>query len=75
VVSPSGIEHYALVTLILPCRSLARVRMAHKNERVELEMQILKYRDLVSRIMDEEFQKRAKAKIAELELKLREIDE
>ena len=47
----------------------------HKNERVELEMQLLKYRDLLSRIADEEFLKRARAKIAELEQKLREIDE
>jgi hypothetical protein len=49
--------------------------MPHKNERVELEMRILKYRDLLSRVADEEFLKRAKAKIAELEKKLREIDE
>jgi hypothetical protein len=49
--------------------------MPHKNERLELEMQILKYRDLLSRVSDEEFLKRARAKIAELEQKLREIDE
>jgi hypothetical protein len=49
--------------------------MAHKNERVKLEMQILKYRDLLSRIADEEFIKRARTKIAELEQKLREIDQ
>ena len=49
--------------------------MAHNNERVELEMQILKYRQLISRVTDEEFLKRAKEKIAELEQQLREIDE
>jgi hypothetical protein len=49
--------------------------MAHKNERVELEMQILKYRNLLNRVADDEFVKRAKEKIAELEQKLREIDE
>ena len=49
--------------------------MAHKNERVELEMQILKYRHLLARITDAEFLERAKEKIAELEQQLREIDE
>jgi len=49
--------------------------MRHKNERVELEMQIMKYRQMVSRITDAEFLKRAKEKIAELEQQLREIDE
>ena len=49
--------------------------MPHKNERVELEMQIMKYRQLLTRITDDEFLKRAKDKIAELEDKLREIDE
>jgi hypothetical protein len=49
--------------------------MAHKNERVKLEKQILKYRDLLSRIADGEFLKRARTKITELERKLREIDE
>jgi hypothetical protein len=49
--------------------------MPHKNERVELEMQLLKYRELTTRIADDEFLRRAKEKIAELERKLREIDE
>ena len=47
----------------------------HKNERVELEMQLLKYRQLTGRVDDQEFQRRAQEKIAELEQKLREIDE
>lgn len=49
--------------------------MPHKNERVELEMQILKYRGLLATVGNEEFHGRAKAKIAELEQKLREIHE
>jgi len=46
-----------------------------KNERVELEMQIMKYRQLLLRIADDEFVKRTREHIAELEQKLREIDE
>ena len=49
--------------------------MRSKSERVELEMQILKYRQLISRTTDAEFIRRAQEKIAELEQKLREIDE
>ncbi len=48
--------------------------MAHKNERVELEMKILKYRAL-ARQADAETAQRINALIAELEQKLREIDE
>jgi hypothetical protein len=46
-----------------------------KNERVELEMQIMKYRQIMSRTTNAEFQKQAEEKILELERKLREIDE
>jgi hypothetical protein len=46
-----------------------------KNERVELEMRILRYRRLASRTSDEEFLRRIKEQVAELEQKLREIDE
>jgi hypothetical protein len=49
--------------------------MPSKNERVELEMKILKFRQWVTRITDEEFQKQIRERIAELEQKLREIDE
>jgi hypothetical protein len=49
--------------------------MPSKNERRELEMEMMKYRQLAGRIIDEEFVRRAKEKIAELEKKLREIDE
>jgi len=46
-----------------------------KNERVELEMQIMKYRQLLLRIADEAFVKKAREQITELEQKLREIDD
>jgi hypothetical protein len=47
----------------------------HKNERVELEMKILRYRQLVERATwDEDAAKRLKEVIAELERPLGEID-
>jgi len=49
--------------------------MAHKNERVELEMKILKYRAIARGVNDELTAKLLVAKVAELEQKLREIDE
>jgi hypothetical protein len=49
--------------------------MRSKNERVELEMQIMRYRQLASRTADEDFLRRLGERIAELEQKLREIDE
>jgi hypothetical protein len=49
--------------------------MPPKNERVELEMRLLKYREWTARIADDEFVRCAKEKIAELEHKLREINE
>jgi hypothetical protein len=48
--------------------------MPSKNERVELEMKILKVRRL-ARAADNLTRKRLEALIAELEQKLREIDE
>jgi hypothetical protein len=48
--------------------------MPSKNERVELEMQIIKYRQIMSRTTNEEFLKQAEEKILELERKLREVD-
>jgi hypothetical protein len=48
--------------------------MPSKNERVELEMKILKARQFV-RATDDLTRERLKALIAELELKIREIDE
>jgi hypothetical protein len=50
--------------------------VAHKNERVELEMKILKYRRLAREaVTDGVTEQRIAALIAELEQKLREIDE
>jgi len=49
--------------------------MRNKNERVQLEMQIMKYRQSLVHIVDEAFHRTAREKIAELEKKLREIDE
>lgn len=47
----------------------------NKNEQAQLEMQIMKYRNFLRIIVDEQFQKSAKDKIAEWEKRLSEIDE
>ena len=50
--------------------------MSSKNERVELEMKIMKYRQLAMlATSDEETRQRILALVTELEQKLREIDE
>jgi hypothetical protein len=49
--------------------------MPHKNERVELEMKIMKYRLLARQAPDDLTRQRIKDLIAELEQKLRDIDE
>jgi hypothetical protein len=49
--------------------------MAYKNERVELEMKIMKYRALARQADDDVTRARIKELVAELERKLREIDE
>jgi hypothetical protein len=50
--------------------------MPHKNERVELEMKIMKYRTLARQIAtDPDTQRRIKELISDLEKELREIDE
>jgi hypothetical protein len=49
--------------------------MASKNDRVELEMKIMKYRSLAREAPDELTTQRIKTLIAELEQKQREIDE
>lgn len=49
--------------------------MVSKSERVELEAKISKYRSFLRFIADEKFREIAKAIIAELEEKLRKIDE
>ncbi len=49
--------------------------MAQKNDRVELEMKIVKYHSLARQATDDETTQRIKTLVAELEQKLREIDE
>jgi len=49
--------------------------VSSKNERVELEMLIMKYRQIMRRTINAEFRKQAEAKLLELKQKLREIDE
>jgi hypothetical protein len=44
-------------------------------KRVEIEMEIVRYRQLVDRTADEELLRRVRTQIAELEQKLRETDE
>jgi hypothetical protein len=50
-------------------------RMPSKNERVELEMKIMRYRQLARQASDQETRLRINGLIAELVQKLREIDE
>jgi hypothetical protein len=45
------------------------------NDRVELEMRIMKYRSLARRVVHEKTARRIEQEIAELERRLREIDE
>jgi hypothetical protein len=47
----------------------------NKNDRVELEIKIMKYRSLARRVVHEETEERIKLLVSELEQKLREIDE
>jgi hypothetical protein len=49
--------------------------MPPKNDRVELEMKIRKYRALARQAPDHETTERIRALVAELEQRLREIDE
>ena len=49
--------------------------MPAKNDRVELEMKIMKYRALARQAPDDTTSQRIKVLVAELEQKLREIDE
>lgn len=49
--------------------------MGSKNERVELEIKIIKYRAMARQTLDDLTQRRIEQLIAETEQKLREIDE
>jgi len=52
-----------------------KMPVQNENERAQLEVEIMKYRNFLLFIVDEQFRKVANEKIAELEKKLREIDE
>jgi hypothetical protein len=49
--------------------------MANRNERVQLEMKIMRYRLLARQTMDDQTKARILALVANLEQSLREIDE
>ena len=50
--------------------------VAHKNERVQLEMKIMRYRQLARQaVSDDVTRQRIEELISELERRLREIDE
>jgi hypothetical protein len=49
--------------------------MPSKNQRVELEMKIMKYRSLARQAPDIETAQRIRELVGELEQRLREIDE
>jgi hypothetical protein len=49
--------------------------MPSKNDRVELEMKIMKYRALARQTMDDLTKRRIEQLISETEQRLREIDE
>jgi hypothetical protein len=49
--------------------------MPHQNQRVELEITIIKYRTLLRQTVDDLTKTRIEKLIAELQQKLREIDE
>ncbi len=49
--------------------------MPSKNERVELEMTIMKYRTFARGAPDDRTRRRIETLVADLEQKLREIDE
>ena len=49
--------------------------MRNRNERVELEMRIMKYREMLRNITGDATAARLSALIADVQRKLREIDE
>jgi hypothetical protein len=54
---------------------LAVASVANKNDRVQLEIQIMKYRSLARRVIHDETAQRIDLLVVELERKLRKIDE
>ena len=59
----------------LPSTNDPNVWSGRPLQSVELEMEIVRYRQLADRTADEELLRRIRTQIAELEQKLREIDE
>jgi hypothetical protein len=57
------------------CEAELRETMPHKNERVELAIKLMAARQRLARSADNPTRERTEALIAELEQKLREIDE
>jgi len=55
--------------------TMGKNAVRNHNERVRFEMEILKYRNFLLFVEDKEFRMALTEKIAELEKKLREIDE
>jgi hypothetical protein len=50
-------------------------KVRNKNDRVQLEMKLMKYRSLARRATHDEMEERIKLLVVELDQKLREIDE
>jgi hypothetical protein len=68
------IEQFRFPIVILRQSECVRA-MPSKNERVELEMKIMKYRNLARQAPDPETKQRIDQMVSELQSKLREIDE
>jgi hypothetical protein len=58
----------------MPLKAMPLKSMPSKNERVELEMKIVRYRELGRQAPDQETRQRIGELVAELEQKLHEID-
>jgi hypothetical protein len=61
--------------IVLPPGPNAVSMVKNKNDRVELEMKLMKYRSLARRVVHAETEQRISLVVLELERKLREIDE
>ena len=70
----NGTEHFRDF-IVLSYEDVGIADMPSKNDRVELEMKIIKYRALARQAPDDTTSQRIKVLVAELEQKLREIDE
>jgi hypothetical protein len=68
-----GVEQFSPLPVV--SREARNMAKRPANERVELEMKIIRYRELLRRGVDPETTRRFETAVAELEQKLREIDE